>query len=696
MRQSTVRQVAENTESATMQYALVERAGALGWPPSRVLVIDEDMGHSAGGLQERPGFIRLVSEVGLGHVGVVLGIEMSRLARCGRDWHQLLELCALSGTLLADPDGVYDPAEHNDRLLLGLKGTISEAELYLLKQRMWGGRLAKARRGDLGIELPVGYVRRPGGEVVLDPDAQVQAVVRLVFAKFDEVGTLHALLCWLVANDIEVGGRQRCGPDRGELVWHRPNRTMLRNMIRNPIYAGVYAFGRKRTEFHGGGRRERVVNDPADWLVYLPDALPAYISIEQWRRNLARLQANRSTATSPGSARAGTALLSGLLVCARCGRHMSVSYRSEGDRGRHVYLCGWEQAHYGGPPCQQLAGACLDEHITGLVLTAIAPASLELSLAAAEQVEHDRSAVDAIWRQRLERADYDADRARRCYRLAEPENRLVARQLEKEWEQALAAREQLGEQYTRFTAATPRILTPAERDTVRALAGDIPALWHAPTTSFADRKQLIRLIIEKITVEVRGDSEQVDVAVTWAGGHTSTARIVRPVARLEQLSYYPQLLDRTRELAEAGMTTKKITERINAERFRPPKRHHRFGIQSMHDLLRRQGLRQQPGRAGHPPDERLGQHEWRLPDLAAELDMPQVTLHTWIQRGWVRGHRDDTARRGWILHADHDELTRLRQLRQRPNGYYTRRRYMDNQTAPAPAEEDDHDNRRTV
>jgi DNA invertase Pin-like site-specific DNA recombinase len=689
VRQSTLRQVSENTESARMQYALAQRAAVLGWAPSRVVIIDEDMGHSAGGGQDRPGFTRLVSEVGLGHVGVVLGIEMSRLARSGRDWYQLLELCVLSRTLLADPDGVYDPAEHNDRLLLGLKGTISEAELYLIKQRMWGGRLAKARRGELGVEPPVGYLRRPSGEVALDPDAQVQAVVRLVFAKFEELGTLHAVLAWLVAGGIDIGGRQRCGPDRGELVWRRPNRTILRNMIRSPVYAGVYAYGRKRTEFHGGGRREKVLNDPADWLVCLPDRLPAYISVDQWRRNLARLEANRSTATSPGSARAGAALLSGLLHCARCARRMSVGYRSEREgHDRHVYQCDWESAHYGRARCQQLAGACLDEHVTGLVLTAIAPASLQLSLAAAEQVEHDRAAVETIWAQRLERADYEVDRARRRYRLAEPENRLVTRQLETEWEQALAAKEQLRQQHARFAATTPRVLTAGERAAIRALADDLPGLWHAPSTGVADRKRLIRLIIEKVTVAVIGDTEQVDVSVTWAGGHTTTDRIARPVARLEQLSYYPQLIARVRQLAEAGMTAPKITEQINAEGFRPPKRRDRFGIQSIQNLLRRQGLLRYPGRTGHPPDERLGEHEWRLPDLAAALDMPQITLHTWLQRGWVHGRRDDTPQRAWILHADPDELTRLRERRQRPNGYYTRHRFLDNQTTPLTNDEE--------
>jgi DNA invertase Pin-like site-specific DNA recombinase len=688
VRQSTLRQVAHNTESAKLQYALVERAAALGWAPSRVLVVDEDMGHSAGGVQQRPGFTRLVSEVGLGHVGIVLGIEMSRLARSGRDWHQLLELCALSGTLLADPDAVYDPADHNDRLLLGLKGTISEAELWLIRQRMWSGRMAKANRGELVVDPPVGYLRRASGEVVIDPDAQVQAVVRLVFAKFAELGTLHAVLAWLVAHGIELGGRQLHGLDRGELVWRRPNRTILRNMIRNPIYAGVYAYGRKRSEFRSGRRRERVLNDPADWLVYLPDRLPAYISVEQWRRNLATLASNRTTAACAGSARAGTALLSGLLWCARCGRRMSVTYPS--GRARQVYHCRWEQAHYGGRVCQQLAGGCLDAYVAGLVLAALTPAAVQVSMAAAEQIQRDRAALEAIWRQRLERADYTVERARRCYQLAEPENRLVVRQLEADWEAALAAREELRGQYDRYTQATPRTLTPAEQASIQALAADLPGLWHAATTTDADRKRLVRLVIEKTTVEVVGDSELVDVTVVWAGGHTTTGQIVRPVARLDQLSYYPQLIDRVRQLAGQGMTAKTIAAQINAEGLRPAKRADRFSTQAIQALLRRQGLLQYPGRTGHPPDEQLGEHEWRLPQLAAVLGMPQVTLHTWVQRGWVRGYHDDTPQRAWILHADPEELAQLRQRRQRPNGYYSRHRFLDNQTPPA-EEGDDHD-----
>jgi DNA invertase Pin-like site-specific DNA recombinase len=304
VRQSTTAQVHGHQESTRLQYGLTERAVALGWAPSWVLVIDDDLGHSASGVDARPGFQRLVLEVGLDHVGIVLGIEMSRLARCGREWHQLLELCAVAGALLGDLDGVYDPAEHNDRMLLGLKGTISEAELHLIKQRMWSGRLAKARRGQLAVPLPVGFVRRPSGEVVLDPDEQVRAVVGLVFDAFERLGTVNAVLCFLADNRIQLGVRMREGSERGELAWRRPSRAGVQNMLRNPAYAGIYAYGRstldsrRRQAGRPGTGRVRV--EPSDWLVYLPGMLPCYISVEQYERNMQRLDANRSRAQSLG------------------------------------------------------------------------------------------------------------------------------------------------------------------------------------------------------------------------------------------------------------------------------------------------------------------------------------------------------------------------------------------------------------
>jgi DNA invertase Pin-like site-specific DNA recombinase len=684
VRQSTAAQVAGHAESTRLQYGLAERAVTLGWAPSRVLVIDEDLGHSASGADARPGFARLVAEVGLDHVGIVLGIEMSRLARSGREWHQLLELCALSGALLGDLDGVYDPAEHNDRLLLGLKGTISEAELHLIRQRMWSGRIAKARRGELAVPLAIGYVRRPSGEVVLDPDEQVRSVVRLVFGLFERLSTIGAVLGFLADNRIQLGVRLREGPERGELAWRRPSRVTVANMLRNPAYAGIYAYGRSTLDprRRRPGRpctgRVRVGRD--GWLVYLPGILPAYISIEQYERNMQRLDANRSRAQSLGAVRDGPALLAGLVACGRCGSKMTVHYqRGPGGKLHPVYVCGREKSDYAASQCQQLAGSCVDGHVTDLLLAAMAPAALEVSLAAAGQAEAQREQVDRIWRQRLERAEFAAERARRQYQLVEPENRLVARQLEKDWETALAERQRLGEEYDRFTTARPRTLTAAEREQIRALTADLPAVWNAATTSDADRKQLIRHLVEQVRITVLGTSEKVEVEVIWAGGHRTSAQITRPVACLTQLSYYPQLAARARELAGSGCTVAQIAERLNAEGFHPPKRIPAFTPNAVSDLLRALGLHRSrvPASRNRPA---LAQHEWWLRDLAAHLGMPEVTLDHWVRRGWATGYLHPQARLR-VVRADPAEAERLRALHHVPRGQHNRRPWLSDQAA---------------
>jgi DNA invertase Pin-like site-specific DNA recombinase/DNA-binding MarR family transcriptional regulator len=682
VRQSTAAQAADHGESTRLQYGLAGRAAALGWAPSRVLVIDEDLGHSASGADARPGFTRLVAEVGLDHVGIVPGIEMSRLARSGREWHQLLELCALSGALLGDLDGVYDPAEHNDRLLLGLKGTISEAELHLIRQRMWSGRIAKARRGELAVPLPAGLVRRPSGEVTLDPDEQVRSVVRLVFDLFERLGTVGAVLGFLADNRIQLGIRLREGPGRGELAWRRPGRAGVTNMLRNPAYAGSYAYGRstldRRRRRPGRPFTGRVRQPREQRAVFLPGVLPAHISIEQYERNMARMDANRSRAQSLGAVRDGPALLAGLAACGRCGSKMTVRYqRGPGARLHPVYVCSRAKSDYAAAQCQQLAGPPVDAHVTGLLLAAVAPAALEVSLAAAGQAEAQRDQVDRIWRQRLERAGYQAERARRQYQLVEPENRLVARQLEKDWEAALTERQRLGEEYDRFTAARPRTLTAAEREQIRALAGDLPAVWDAPTTTDADRKQLIRHLVEQVRITVLGTSEEVDVEVTWAGGHRTAGRVTRPVAALSQLSYFPQLRQRAAELAAAGCTAAEIAGSLNAEGLRPPKRAAAFTSSSARDLLGALGLQHARTPASRPE---LGEHEWWLRDLAEHLGMSKVTLDAWIRRGWADGYLHPEARL-IAVRADPAEVERLRALHQVPRGQHNRRPWLKNQAA---------------
>jgi DNA invertase Pin-like site-specific DNA recombinase len=681
VRQSSRQQVLDHGESTRLQYGLAERAVALGWPASRVMVIDEDLGRSAANAAERPGFARLVAEITMGHVGLVLGLEMSRLARVGRDWHQLIELCSLAGALLADADGLYDPNWYNDRLLLGLKGTMTEVELHLIKQRMASGRLAKAGRGELAFPLPAGYARRPSGEVALDPDEQVQAVVRLVFRLFEQLGTVHAVLRFLVEHEVQIGLRERSGPGKGEIVWRAPHQTGLINMLRNPAYAGIYAYGRSRTDpsrrlpgHEHSGRVRRL--DAEEWLVRIDGALPAYISVGQYERNLARLAANRARAAA-GAPRNGPALLGGLVVCGICGHRMQVSYESnrQGLTGR--YCCQRRHHTYGEARCQQMAARFLDDHVVAHVLSALAPAALELSVTAARQVEAHRAEVDRIWRQRLERAEFLCDRARRQYQLAEPENRLVVRQLEREWEAALAERARLGEEYERYQRQRPARLSAAELAAIRALAGDIPALWAAPTTTVADRKGLLRAVIESVQVTADGATERVRATVTWAGGHQTHATLIRPVARIDQLSYYPALTERIRALAGEGLGNAAIADRLAIEGFRTPHLHERFHVGEIQHLIRRLGLRPGLDHDHRTGQGSLGHNQWWLATLARKIGMPTATPFTWLKRGWITGRQDTRAPYRWIVTADQAEVERLRALHQLPAGHHNRRRWTD-------------------
>lgn len=676
VRQSTLQQVLNHQESTQLQYGLVKRAQALGWSKERVLVIDDDLGKSGASTQGREGFQRLVAEVGMNHVGLILGIEMSRLARSSKDWHQLLEICALFRTLIADLDGVYDPSNYNDRLLLGLKGTMSEAELHIIKQRMVQGKLNKAQRGELNFLLPTGYLRRPSGEVVLDPDEQVQQVVGLIFRKFEELGTLNAVLRYLVKNDIQIGMRVTTGLNKGDLEWHRPNRMTLQNLLKNPLYAGAYVYGRRqvdpRKQQAGRPSTGRVVVDPDNWHVLLPDSYPAYISWEQYQWNLARLKSNQATAEELGAVRYGPAILSGLLICARCGCRMVVQYAQA---QHHRYLCCRQAVDYGGDKCQQLAGAALDKFVSQQVLQALEPAALELSLEAASHLEQERSELDQLWQKRLERAAFEAERAGRHYRLVEPENRLVARQLATEWEEKLTLQQSLQEDYQRLCHQQPRLLSNTEREAIRQLAQNIPALWLAPTTTNAQRKEIIRQVITKITVEVIGESEQVQIIIEWVGGTCTKHSAVRPVAKLTQLSQYDQLCERLKNLTSQGLSPEEIAQCLNSEGYHPPKRRASFNREGVCELRRRLGLSQKHSCSTHRDD--LGEAEWWLADLARTIGMPSITLYNWVKRGWVKARQQEKPPRNWIIWADAAELERLRQRRLLPLGHTTRQKWLN-------------------
>lgn len=674
VRQSTAHQVLEHQESTRMQYQLRERAEALGWADDRVVVIDDDLGKSGATMEGRVGFQRLIAEVTLDHVGIILGIEMSRLARSCKDWYHLLEVCAVYGALIADPDGVYDPAQYNDRLLLGLKGTMSEAELHILKQRMNQGRLNKARRGELVMSLPVGYLRRPSGEVTFDPDEQAQETVRLVFQKFEELGTMTAVLSFFTRNEILLPVRTRARERKGELEWRRAKRGTIQNILKHPMYAGAYTFGRCTTDARrkvpgrpGSGRR-LVPRD--EWEVFLKDRFPAYISWEQYESNQERLASNRSFGDRTGAPKRGPSLLAGLLVCGKCGHRMGVRY--SGDRRKHTYDCRYAAASFAERYCQTIAGPDLDTCISELALSALEPASLELSLEVAQNLERQRGELESLWAKRLERAQYEVDRAARQFQLVEPENRLVARQLESEWEQKLKEKRKLDGEYERFTREQPRVLGREEREAIQELAADIPALWSASTTTSQDRKEILRQVIDRVVVEVHGMSERVSLRIAWSGGTETTYEVKRPVGCYEQLSYWPELKKRVHELFSETQNTAEIAERLSSEGWRPPKRKTLFDRVSVRRLLDRLRLRLR--RPNPQRCEELGEHEWTRQALAEELGMPVTTLFAWMRRGWVEARQSERGR--WILHVDEADLKRLRELRELPVGHLARKREL--------------------
>jgi DNA invertase Pin-like site-specific DNA recombinase len=664
VRQSTAQQVACNRESTDLQYQLRQRAVALGWADDRVLVIDEDQGVSGSAVENRPGFQRLLAEVSLGHVGVVFGREVSRLSRSCRDWHQLLELCALFQVLIADADGVYDPTDPSDRLLLGLRGMMSEAELNVLKSRMHQGKLNKARRGELFTCVPIGYVRSADGGIALDPDEQVRAVVSLVFAKYAELGSLTKTHAYLVANNIQLGLRVYKGPGKGRLVWQRPRRSTLYEMLRNPIYAGAYAYGRcpldPARRVAGKPKAGRRTAPPEEWVCLLRDKVPAYITWEQYAENRRRFVAND---LGGGSNKAATGraptLLNGIIRCGRCGKPMAA--RNARASAHPRYACDHEHQEYGGPRCQSLVAAYPDRLVEGLVLKAVEPAALELSLRAAERAEQDRERLHAHWRQRLERAGYEADRARRQYDAVEPENRLVARSLERLWEDKLAERQRLGEDYARFQAEQPRHLAPADRARIGALAADLPGLWHSPTTTGGERRAVVRLLIERVELTRHGETERVDVAIHWRGGAVTRHEVRQGLRTYRSHGGLAALRQRVLHLRGDGRTGEEIADVLNREGY-----HAARGIRLTGDVVRQ--LLGRFGQTGVPPGVREasdlpGADECWLPELAKRLGVKPIVVHRWRWSGWLHARQLRGENGRWIVWATAGEVARFRRLR---------------------------------
>jgi DNA invertase Pin-like site-specific DNA recombinase len=671
VRQSTPQQVLDHQESTSRQYALVNMAIELGWSPDRIEIIDEDQGHSGSTAEGRSGFHRMLAEVGLDHVGIILGLELSRLARSNKDWHQLIELCAIFHTLLADQDGLYDPTDYNDRLLLGLRGIMNEAELHILQGRMHQALLNKARRGDLYIRPPAGYVKLPTGEFAIDPDEQVQSVIRLIFDEFDRRGSVRRVLQFLQENDIKLPIRPHSGSNQSQLDWRPATPSVVYRVLTHPLYAGVYRFGHRQTDARRkkAGHRDagRVVVAPENYHALIPNHCPAYITMARYERNRQRIEENRFRCGRKGAARDGKALLGGILFCGHCGRRMTVYYPGREKAPR--YQCTTGIVDFRRPRCQSLSGNVLDELVSERILKALEPAALELSLLAADDLQQEQRRLEENWAQRLERARYHVNRARRQYEAIEPENRLVARELERQWESALRDLQELEQQYTRFRHAYPAVLSDAQRELVRTLSENLPVVWWAPTTSNCDRQRIVRLLIDRVVVTVQGSTDLVAVSLHWSGGFNSQHEMIRPVRRYEQTADYDRMRRRVEELHQQGKSHADIAEHLNREGFRPTKRAERFQKSIVGRILKRifhdqPVSRKRIGQAG------IRENEWYVTDLAQRLGMPRNTLISWAEHGWVHISRKLQGYHGRIiLWADSGELLRLQRLRQTKHNF---------------------------
>ena len=636
VRQSTLHQVMENTESTRRQYALRQQAVRLGWPEERVAVIDEDQARSGATAQGRGGFGRLVAEVSLGRAGLVLGLEVSRLARNNADWSRLLELCALTHTLILDEDGLYDPSHPNDRLLLGIKGVLSEAELFTLRARMLGGIQAKARRGELKKPLPIGLAYDPCDRVVLDPDRQIQQALRVFFDAFDRIGTACGVVRYFREQNLLFPRRPRIGPSKGKLLWAPLAHNLALKVLRNPRYAGTYVHGRSRSHKTPEGKLVTRRLPVDEWDTVLPNAHPGYINWDQYHRNLRRLRQNAQACGADrrqSPPREGPALLQGLVLCGICGRRMSVRYRYRNRGLEPVYVCQREATEQMTSRCQSIAGADIDRKISDVLLGLISPMTLEVALAVQQELESRLEEADRLRQQQVERAHHEAELARQRFLQVDPGNRLVADVLEADWNDKLRALQTAREQYEQQRQADHLLFDEEKRRRIQSLTTDFPSLWRDPATSAQQRKRMVRLLIEDVTL-TRAD--QITMQLRFRGGTTETRTLPLPLRGRRTCQTDPEVV----RLVDGWLddyTCKQIAEQLNGQGFRSGKGARftgmtitnicqSYGLKSRFDRLREKGMRTLTEMVEHLGVSRRTVKQWRRNGLlraVAYNDKPQ-------------------------------------------------------------------------
>ena len=635
IRQSSMRQVMENVESTKRQYDLRGRAIGLGWHDDQITVIDSDQGESGASASWREGFQRLVSDVGLGRAGIVMGLEVSRLARNNADWHRLLEICALADTLILDEDGVYDPANFNDRLLLGLKGTMSEAELHVIKARLRGGILNKVRRGEFRCPLPTGFIYNELGDVVLDPDAQIRELITHFFETFSRVGSATQTIKAFAREGLLFPSRQRNGK---QVVFQPLTASTAMRTLHNPRYAGVYAYGQRLYRRTVDGKKQLRKRDPKDWLACIPDAHPGYISWDQFQYNLKILEDNGAgyQAARSSPPREGAALLQGRVVCGRCGSHMMARYAARRGQVDTWYVCSRAYETRGEPHCQSIAGWPVDEAIGELIVAEMTPAAVDLALEVRKEIEARHDEADQLRRRAVERAQIDADLAQRRFMLVDPNNRLVADTLEREWNDKLRILADVQEDRERALCKDRLRLDDAIRDRLIAMTGDFKTVWCDPTLPNRERKRLLAYLVEDVTLLKVPAEGETRIHIRFRGGRTETLTTQNPKSSAQQVKTRTEVVELVDKLLDDHICAE-IAEILNAKGILPggSARRDRAGAQftdlRVIYLVKQYGLR--------PRYDRLRDRGMLTKaEACAKLGITDGTLVRWEKYGIVKRH----------------------------------------------------------
>ena len=633
LRQSSMGQVRNHRESTERQYALQELARNLGWPLARIAVLDGDLGKSGTSTTDREDFKTLVADVSLGKAGAVLAIEASRLARSNADWHRLIEICGITGTLIIDEDGCYDPCDFNDGLLLGLKGTMAQAELHFIRARLQSNKLNKARKGELRFPLPVGFVFDELNCIVKDPDSQVRSSIELVFDYFQQCGSAYGVVQRFAKEKLDFPKRSYGGSWAGKLHWGRLTDARVNTILKNPSYAGVYAFGRYRSIkkiLENGDVRSRISCMPEEnWLVNLRDHHEGYITFEQYTNNLEQLSRNQTNTKEmvlSGPAREGLALLQGLLICGCCGRRLIPRYQGNG--GIYpTYQCNWRKREgLSTKACLTVQCPPLDRAIERRVLDVLNSEQIELAINAFEIVSQRHEQIDAQWKMRLQRAEYEAELAQRRYELVDPNIRLVAATLEQRWNDALIELQDVKDQIDRLGQQSRR-LTAQQREQALELAKNIPKLWHNTATAWKNKKRILQLLISDITV-TKLEQRVAVVQVRWQGGGCEELRVELPRPVPDRWRHDDALIERVRELAKT-LQDEQIAACLNDEGLKTNKGN-RFTIKSIKWIRHKHSI---------PPVDDRKTGELTVHEAAARLGVRPGVIYYWIDQGLIHGRR---------------------------------------------------------